>query len=226
VLRRAWVPVLFASLGGNNGILARLCVEVVQDGTGEVYPDPIRFDPTPVSALFLRTVAEALAAAWKVPPPEENMPLLDLHDIDVRWRIELAGLPRDSNGLLQPLRGRSLGAALAVVFLRLLWQQSVDERYALTATVQPDGTLGRVEHVRVKTMAALSAANRRGGRAIRRVIVAVGGNEQEARQAAIDVGRADADLAVATGQTLREVLERIDEYPRLIDINLARNYHP
>jgi hypothetical protein len=42
VLRRVGVPVLFAGRGRHEGVLARLWVEVIADGTGELYPDPVR----------------------------------------------------------------------------------------------------------------------------------------------------------------------------------------
>src|SRR5205807_867113 len=59
VLKRVWVPVLFAGREGHDGILARLWVEVIQNGTGQLYPDPVYFDPAPMSASFLRTPAVA-----------------------------------------------------------------------------------------------------------------------------------------------------------------------
>jgi hypothetical protein len=212
VLQPAWLPVLFAALGGGLGALRRLHFEVLAGGTGDLYPHPLYMGTIALSEQFLASPVDALASAEQYARSRPGAILLVRSDVDIRWWIDL---PPVGAGKPAPLSGPSLGGAFGYALSRLLLRARVDPRYTLTATLDRKGNLGHVEQVMDKARAFFAEPNNYGGPAVRRLVVATEANRMEARQAAEKERRRDTDLAVAQAPTLTAALDRIDEYETL-----------
>jgi HEAT repeat protein len=186
VLRRRLAPLLGYR---DDGFVGELCVELVAEGTGEFYSDPLRMGLIPMARDFLCAVDAAWAAATRLagPPPVGT---------DVRWSMAATDLTL--------LAGGSLGAALAVVLTGLVRDDPLprDDRCALTATVDLEGRLGPVQAVVAKVRAAFGQ-----GPGVTRVLVHPA-NQDEARLAAHKAGWRDPDTDVQVATTLEEACER------------------
>jgi hypothetical protein len=120
---------------GDRGVLATLHLEIIEEGTGVLYPDP-RYHATTVSdELFLGSMCSAQTCA-DFPSPDADEP------VDVRWRIEFEWSD------LQPseITGPSSGGAFAVGLMLLkrarlgppvYWP----ETHVVMATVEDEGRL-------------------------------------------------------------------------------------
>lgn len=143
---RLRVPVLLTSAG--EGFVVWLWLEQVPNGTGVVFQAPnTLFDPVQQS---VRQAMDEVAAYLR----RQVFPDLA---VDIRWW--LTNLPQSRSGDPIPVEGASFQAAAAAALCLLLRGRSYRPGCAITATLGPDGTLGRVEGLNgsaPKLVAALS----------------------------------------------------------------------
>ncbi len=162
-VRRRKVPLLGHK--GQRGLVVWLYVELVEDGTGELYPDPTRMGLVPMTGAFLQAVDVAWGVAGRQSTsPQCDEPLSDgLGARDVRWWVE----GRD----LLVFDGPSLGLAATVALTQLLRNGPLDPQCAMTGAIDAAGNVSSVGWVEHKVAAAWAERDARDAPRIARVIV-------------------------------------------------------
>jgi HEAT repeat protein len=162
-VRRRKVPLLGHK--ERRGLVVWLYVELVEDGAGELYSDPVRMATVPMTADFLSAVETAWFVARAQPASMQSEPALatQLGARDVRWWVE----GRD----LWVLDGPSLGLAMTLALTQLLRNGPLDPQCAITGAVDEGGHVLPVGWVEEKVAAAWGDRDEHGRPRITRVIV-------------------------------------------------------
>ncbi len=209
----ARVPVLYFD-PRESGYVVQLQLELLGDGTGELFADPWTMGLAPIKQNFL----DSLQLAWRVARDKANDTAKTLAaTVDVRWQV--TGLRHWLPGWPKTLEGDSAGAVATTALIQLLEHTPIEESLALTATIDAQGDLGRVAGVPEKVQAALSR-KKDGTRTIRQIVVHPE-NEGEAREAARSVVLNPEDVIVAAS-TIDEAKREMQAYAQRIwpNVNL------
>ena len=209
------LAVLLVDEARNTGVVANLTLERLPDGTRALYPAP---------ELSLVYGDNAWQQAMKDASTYVKQTLWR-QDWDVRWR-----LTRRDQQLLPPfLKGGSLGTALALGLTKLAGGlQEIDnlQGIGITATVDAQGQLGKIEGEYIKLLAA---AYERTLPPIHTVVVA---KAQDVKRIDPSLLRADPHVAlhVLPAATLKDaeqllVVDKQTRWGEIIDCTLELTRH-
>jgi predicted ATP-dependent protease len=137
------VKISHYSLAVRNGIAIAfpIEVEVINSGTGAISVDVSNAQYEPAFQDAVRTAA-AVASEYTGEP---------ISDMDIFVRI----INDQSEGALTKIDGSSAGALIAGMLVAALTDKAVSDKVMVTGTINPNGTIGRVNNIEEKAEAAI-----------------------------------------------------------------------
>jgi hypothetical protein len=180
-----------------EGLVVRLHVEAISNGTGDFFDNPIYMALYPQTVSFISASHNAWINAKKILAQTEA----EIDKYDYCWWIEGSEFVNDD---LVALEGGSHGAALATALHQLISKGLLDPTFAVTAALGENGELKPVSGVSTKAASAFSLKDSNGYPQITRIFVN-SGNALEARNAALREGRIPSNTVVVF-ETLADLI--------------------